>query len=217
MLRVGLTGGLACGKSTVAAMLQRRGAHVLNADRLAHELMQPGTPIYGEVVRRFGRDVVHPDGSINRPALASLAFEHGRVKELNGIVHPAVVERQEDWMREVGQRDPDGIAVVEAALLVEAGVASSFDKLVVVTCRPDQKVERFIARLHSLRPGGGFDRDAARAEAHRRISAQVPDEEKVRLAHFLIDNSGMLAALEPQVDRVWNELRASAAAKKGTP
>ena len=201
MLRVGLTGGLCSGKSAVAEMFRRRGAHVLHADQLAHELMRPGQPVYEQVVNHFGGDIIQPDGAIDRRKLAALAFEPGRIQELNRIVHPAVVKQQEAWMDEMAQRDARGIAMVEAALIVEAGVAKRFDKLVVVTSTPEQKIERFAARSPDA------DKEAARREARRRIAAQLPDEDKVKVADHVIDNSGTLAATERQVEKVFAELK----------
>ncbi len=204
MLKVGLTGGLACGKSVVGKMFVERGAHLIEADKIAHELMRPGEPVYYQVVRHFGPEIVDIDGSIDRARLASLVFP-GRVEELNRIVHPAVIRAQEEWMEEQGRRDPHAVAIVEAALIIEAGVGKRFDKLVVVTCEMEQKVERFAARLQ-------MDAAAARAEVERRMAAQAADEVKIRNADFLIDNSGPLDQLQPQVDKVWSELKRLAGA-----
>lgn len=210
MLRVGLTGGIASGKTVVGEMFQRLGAHLILADGIAHQLMQPGQAVYAEVVKQFGREIVNPDGTINRPKLAELAFgipgsgAPVRVKELNAIVHPAVIAHENAWMEEIAKRDPHAIAIVEAALILEAGTANRFDRLVVVTCRPEQRVQRFAAR-HKI------SEEAARAEVARRMSAQIPDGEKVKAAHFVIDNSGSLDATEEQVRRVYAKLRADAA------
>ena len=146
MLRVGLTGGLASGKSLVAELFERRGAHVIRADEIAHQLMAPGQSVYQEVVKHFGREIVKADGSIDRARLAALSFDGGRIAELNAIVHPAVIARQEQWMDEVGKENPQAVAMVEAALLMEAGVAGRFDKIVVVTCGGQQRASRFAAR-----------------------------------------------------------------------
>jgi dephospho-CoA kinase len=200
LLRVGLTGGVACGKTTVAEMLAQRGAHVVLADEVAHDLMRPGEPVYDEVVRHFGRDILGSDGAIDRKKLAEAAFGSGRIQELNQIVHPAVIARQEAWTNEIAVRDPEGIAVVEAALLLEAGVGKRFDKVVVVICTTPQKIERF-ARRHTL------DLAAAEREVTRRMAAQLPDEEKARAADYVIDNSGPLADLEVKVDALMAELR----------
>ena len=206
MLRVGLTGGVSCGKTTVAQMLAQRGAHVVLADEVAHQLMQPGEPVYYEVVRHFGPDIVGVDGAIDRKKLAEAAFGAGRIEELNRIVHPAVIAHQDAWMKEMAAKDPDGITVVEAALMLEAGVGKRFDKLVVVTSTLPQKIERF-ARRHNL------DLAAAEREVTRRMAAQLPDEEKVRVADYVIDNSGPLGELEAKVDTLMMELRQSAAKK----
>jgi dephospho-CoA kinase len=215
MLRVGLTGGVACGKSTVAHMMEERGAYLIQADMIAHELMKPGEPVYNEVVKRFGREIVNQNdgGTIDRMKLAEIAFGGGRIAELNKIVHPAVIQRQEDWMTEVGRRDADGIAVVEAALILEAGVGNRFDKLVVVTCPEEEKVRRFVLRSAAAEIARRLDPDTAHREIQRRMAAQFPDSEKVKVADFVIDNSGSLGQTEAQVDGVMEELRALAAAK----
>ena len=209
MLKVGLTGGVACGKSTIGGMLVARGARLVRADDIAHRLMSPGQPVYEEVVRRFGSSVVNPDGSINRPKLAEAAFGGGRVEELNRIVHPAVIDFQNWWMDEEGRRDPTAVVIVEAALILEAGVQRRFDKLIVVTARPDQKIERFAARQR-------LSFDEAKAEVERRSRAQIPDEEKVRAADYVIDNSGDLAAAERQVDALWPNLKRLAESQAAT-
>src|SRR5664279_6282111 len=130
MLRIGLTGGVACGKSTVGAMLAARGAHYLQADTLAHQLYAPGEPTYHAVIEHFGQEILNPDGTINRGRLANIAFPN-RIAELNAIVHPAVVDAQNQWMADAQRLDPEGVAVVEAALLLEAGADKDFDQLIV--------------------------------------------------------------------------------------
>ena len=205
MLRLGLTGGIASGKSAVGEIFVKLGAHLIQSDAVAHWLMQPGRAVYQEVVRRFGREILNGDGSINRARLAETAFGSPggappRVKELNEIVHPAVIDHENEWMEEIGQRDPNAIAIVEAALILEAGAAGRFDRLIVVTCHPQQRVLRFARRL-------GISEDAARAEVTRRMAAQIPDEEKIKAADFVIDNSGSLNATEEQARRVFAALR----------
>ncbi len=199
MLRVGLTGGVACGKSTIAAMFEKRGAHVVRADEIAHDLMAPGELVYQEVVAHFGRDILNADRTINRPKLANLAFP-SRIQELNSIVHPAVIAAQEAWMDQLEATDPSAVAIVEAALMIEAGAHERFDKLIVVVCKSDQKVTRYAERA-------GFPLDRARAEVERRMNAQMPEAEKVRIADFVIDNSGSLNEAEAQVEQVWQKLR----------
>jgi dephospho-CoA kinase len=202
MLRLGLTGGIASGKSTVAEMLARRGAHVLAADTLAHRLYAPGAPVYEAVVRGFGKGILDPDGVINRAKLAKAVFPD-RVGELNAIVHPAVIEAQNRWMTEIEGEDPGGIAVVEAALIFEAGAEKDFDKIMVVTCGWEQRIKRFARRT-------GLPLNAARVEVERRSAAQWSDEEKARRADYVVDNSDSVADLERQVEEVWAELQALA-------
>ena len=201
MLRVGLTGGVACGKSAIAAMMVKRGAHYLQADGLAHQLYEPGAVTYDDVVRRFGREILNADGTINRTRLANVVFPN-RIEELNAIVHPEVVKRQNIWMVEVQRKDPRGIAVVEAALLIEAGAHKDFDKVIVVTCDFERKVEHFARRTNA-------PLDVARFEVERRSAAQFSDEEKARHADYVIENSGSLEDAERQVEKIWSELRAS--------
>ncbi len=213
MLKVGLTGGIASGKSAVGEMLVALGAHLVQADRIAHELMRPGEAVYNEVVRHFGGEILNPDGSVNRTKLAEAAFgpatlpegaRASRVLELNRIVHPAVIRSQDAWLREIGRHDPQGVAVVEAALILEAGSADRFDRLIVVTCGPQQRVARFAARQK-------MDLKAARKEVHRRMAAQLPEEEKIKAADYVIDNSGSLEHTRELVRQVWEKLRTEAA------
>jgi dephospho-CoA kinase len=208
VLKVGLTGGIAAGKSVVGEMFAACGAHVIQADEIARQLMQPGEPVYQEVVRHFGPGILDSDGSVNRARLAQEAFgKPSRVEELNHIVHPAVIRRQEEWMEQVGQADPDGIAMVEAALILEAGVARRFDRLVVVTCRPEQRIQRWGRRLK-------VDEAAARSEVTRRMAAQLPDEEKIKAADYVIDNSGSLEQTEKQVRAIYPKLQQEAQRSK---
>jgi dephospho-CoA kinase len=212
MLKVGLTGGIASGKSVIGEMFVALGAHLVQADRLAHQVMDPGEPVYNQVVRHFGREILNPDGSINRPKLAELAFgapdlpedqRGSRVAELNSIVHPAVIRSQEDWMQAVGAQDRNAVAIVEAALILEAGMDKRFDRLIVVTCAPEQRAARFAARQK-------MDLESANKEVQRRMAAQFPDEKKVKAADYVIDNSGSLAATREQVTEIWKKLQAEA-------
>jgi dephospho-CoA kinase len=201
VLKVGLTGGIAAGKSVVGEMFAALGAYVIQADEISHQLMQPGQAVYREVVAHFGREILNPDGSVNRPRLAELAFSSkpSRVQELNQIVHPAVIRREEEWMEQVGQRDPQAVAIVEAALILEAGMARSLDRLVVVTCRPEQRIERWARRLN-------VDEETARREVMRRMAAQLPDEEKINAADYVVDNSGSLDETRRQVKVIYAQL-----------
>jgi dephospho-CoA kinase len=200
MLRVGLTGGVACGKSTVAKMFADLGAKIIDADLIAHELYRPGEEVYKELVKHFGEEIIKASGDLDRAKLASLVFDGGRVEELNKIVHPAVIKRQEQWMQEIGEKDPYAVAMVEAALIFEAGVKERFDKIIVVTCKPAQKVSRFGQRA-------GMPEALARVDVERRNRAQIPDEEKARRAHYVIDNSASLDETSHQVQRIYAELK----------
>lgn len=212
MLKVGLTGGIAAGKSVVGEMFVAQGARLVQADRIAHSLMQPGEAVYNEVVRHFGREILNRDGSVSREKLAETAFgpasdaagkRSSRIEELNRIVHPVVIRSQEAWMQEMGRQDRHAVAIVEAALILEAGAGERFDRLVVVTCSEDQRVARFAARQK-------IDIEAARKEVVRRMAAQLPDEEKIKVADYVIDNSGSLGQTREQVRQVWEKLRSEA-------
>jgi len=225
MLKVGLTGGIASGKSVVGEMFIALGARLVQADRIAHQLMLPGQPVYNEVVRHFGGGILNPDLSVNRKKLAEAAFgapsaadrsttptaglssgiqalptQASRIQELNRIVHPAVLRSQEEWMEEMGRQDPDAIAIVEAALIIEAGAAKTFDRLIVVTCSDEQRIARFAARQK-------LELDEARKEVERRMAAQLPEAEKIKAADYVIDNSGSLDQTREQVRKVWEKLR----------
>jgi dephospho-CoA kinase len=212
VLKVGLTGGIASGKSVVGEMFAVLGAHIIQADEISRQLMEPGEEVYREVVRHFGSGILNPDGSVNRSRLAENAFgtsagitetKPARVQELNQIVHPAVIRRQQEWMEQVAQRDPRAVAIVEAALILEAGMAESFDRLVVVTCSAEQRVERWATRLK-------VDKEAARHEVARRMAAQLPEEEKIEAADYVIDNSGTLRETRRQVEEVYAALKKDA-------
>jgi len=212
VLKVGLTGGIASGKSVVGEMFAALGAHIIQADEISRQLMEPGEEVYREVVRHFGSGILNPDGSVNRSRLAENAFgtsagitetKPARVQELNQIVHPAVIRRQQEWMEQVAQRDPRAVAIVEAALILEAGMAESLDRLVVVTCSAEQRVERWATRLK-------VDKEAARHEVARRMAAQLPEEEKIEAADYVIDNSGTLRETRRQVEEVYAALKKDA-------
>jgi dephospho-CoA kinase len=200
LLKIGLTGGVACGKTTVGEMFSALGARIALADDIARDLMQPAHQVYDRVVAAFGAEILNEDRTINRPRLADAAFPTGRIAELNAIVHPAVIDAEEEWMRQVFREDPKAIAIVEAALMLESGSWKHFDKMITITCTFEQKVERF-ARRHDL------TLDAARAEVERRMQAQATDEEKIRISQYVIDNSGPLEKTREQVARIWPSLK----------
>ncbi len=219
MLRVGLTGSLGSGKSTVAAMLRDLGAQVIEADVLGREMMEPGQPVYREIVEHFGREVVGPDGRLNRPRLAQIAFQDGRLQELNAIIHPAVIAAQQRWMEAIFARDPSAVAVIESALIFEVvrdarargetdSVLADFrrriDRVIVVTAPDDVKIARYVARINP----SPDDRDAAAVDARMRLAHQIPDAEKAAQADYVLDNSGDLDSLRAQVRELWQRLRA---------
>jgi dephospho-CoA kinase len=214
-LRVGLTGGLAGGKTTVAQMFSARGVHVMFADEVARELMQPGRAVYDEVVEHFGDSIVNPDKTINRSRLAEVVFGTNRIEELNRIVHPAVRVRMEQWIKEMSEFDPHGILMYEAALILEAGVGKYFDKLIVVTSSPQQKLERFAARARGSTDVDDAQRAKALRDAERRLGAQLSEEEKMAAADYVIDNSGTLTETERQVSEVFKELQQLVNQKRG--
>jgi dephospho-CoA kinase len=223
MLKVGLTGGLGSGKSTVASMLRGLGAHVIEADELGRTLMEPGHVVYDDIVRTFGRSVVTSDGRLDRPKLARLAFENGRLDELNAIVHPAVIAAQQQWMSDLFARQPAAVAVVESALIFEVerdarargeseGVLADwrnrFDAIIVVTAPDDVKIARYTARV-----GQGQEQGSLAADARVRLARQIPDAEKSARADFVIENTGDLAALRQKVESVWEKLMAEGASR----
>lgn len=208
MLKVGLTGGIATGKSLVSGMFRELGVHTIDADEIAHDLMRPGEKVYDEVVRRFGTEVLNADGTVNRAGLAELAFDQKRprIYELNSIVHPGVIERYERWMAEIGRREPNAIMMLEAALLLEAGLRRRFDCVIVVSCKPQQRIERWEKRLH-------VDSETARREVTRRMMAQAPDEAKIQAADYVIDNSGSVEETRKQVEKIHQALVSQAQVK----
>ncbi len=218
MLRVGLTGGLGSGKSTVAGFLRNLGAQVIQADELGRKMMEPGQQVYSQIVRTFGPEILNSDGHLNRARLAKLAFEGGRLNELNAIVHPAVIAAQQQWMEEVFARDPSAVAVVESALIFEvvrdaqargetASVLSNWrrriDRIIVVTAPDELKISRYAARLSP----SVFGRAAVEADARLRLSHQIPDAEKAPLADYVLDNSENIAHLQAQVQALWPRLK----------
>ena len=205
MLKIGLTGGIASGKSLVSQIFTELGGHSIDADEIAHELMLPGEAVYDDVVQKFGNEVLNPDKTVNRARLAELAFDkrRPRIYELNRIVHPGVIEKYEQWMESFRSREPDAIVMLEAALLLEAGLRKRFDRIIVVTCKPQQRIERWASR-HKL------DLDAAREEVTRRMMAQAPEEAKIQAADYVIDNSGTVDETRRQVQTIYETLRTQA-------
>ncbi|MCX7690671.1 dephospho-CoA kinase [Thermoflexus sp.] len=189
---IGLTGNIACGKSTVARMLAEKGAYIIDADAIAHEVIRKGTPAYEAILRRFGEGILGPDGEIDRRRLGAIVFRDlNALRDLEAIVHPAVLV---EIQRRI-QACPEAPAIViEAIKLIESGFARACDTLWVVTCSESEQVRRLM-----------IERGLTEEEARVRIRAQPPQEEKIRHAHVIIDNSGDLEATRRQVEQAWRE------------
>jgi dephospho-CoA kinase len=197
MLRVGLTGGLACGKSFVGAALESYGCLLIQADELGHEVLARGGEAYDDVAREFGSEILGENGEIDRRKLAGLAFgSPERLARLNALVHPRVVRREEQLLAGFAARDPHGIAVVEAAILIETGSHRRFDRIILVTCLEEQQVERAMRR-------DGAELAGIRA----RLSRQMPLDEKRKFADFVIDTSGEKESTLRQTRAVYQALR----------
>jgi dephospho-CoA kinase len=196
MLRVGLTGSIAVGKTFVSGVLAELGCRVLDADETAREVVEPGSPALLEVIAKFGDGVIKGDGTLDRVALGALVFaDAGKRSVLNSILHPYIIAQQDERLREWEALDPDGIAIVDAALMIESGGYKRFDKLIVVHCRADVQLERLMSR----------DK-LNRAEAERRIETQMPQEEKKKFADYLIDTSDGFEAARRRAVEVYGKL-----------
>ena len=197
MLRVGLTGGLASGKSFVGQALADAGCYLIEADQLGHEVLLPDGEAYAGVIGEFGREILDSTGLIDRKKLGRVVFDRPELLEkLNRLVHPPVFKREESMMAEIARRDPKAIVVVAAAILVETGSYKRFDRLIVVTCTLEQQIERAMKR-------GPYSRE----EVLARLSRQLPLEEKVLVADYVIDTSGTKENTLEQVRAVYNSLR----------
>lgn len=197
MLRVGLTGSIAVGKSFVTSVFAELGCRVLDADQTAREVVMPGAAGLEALVQSFGHDVLAPDGTLDRARMASIVFadEEKRLR-LNHILHPFIIARQDEILRGWEREDPNGIAIVDAALMIESGGYKRFDKLIVVHCRPEVQLERLMLR----------DK-LTLAEAQRRIASQMPQEEKQQYADYLIDTSDGFEPTRERTAEVYKELR----------
>ena len=197
MLKVGLTGGIASGKSFVGEALAGWGCFVIQADEIGHQVLAPGGEAYEDVIREFGGGIVAPDGSIDRRRLADLVFhDPERLARLNAIVHPPVLRREAELADAFFARDPHGIAVVEAAILIETGNHRRFDQLILVFCAQEQQIDRALRR-----------EGAAEADVRARIGRQMPLEEKRKYADFVIDTSGTKEETLRQACAVYETLR----------
>ena len=197
MLRVGLTGGLGSGKSFVGESLAALGCHLIRADELGHQVLAPGGEAYDGVVAEFGPSILDPDGTISRRRLAALVFEDPeRLARLSRLVHPPVIRREEELIRQFQAQDPSAIAVVEAAILIESGSHRRFDRVILAVCDREQQIER------AMRRDG-----LSRQEVLARLARQMPLEEKRKFAHYVIDTSGSKEDTLRHVRQTYDSLR----------
>ena len=220
MLRVALTGGVGSGKSAAATIFRELGAHVSQSDEMGRSLMQPGQPAFQAIVEHFGPGVLAEDGTLNRVTLAQIAFDQGRVEEINAIVHPLVIAAQGRWADAVSREDPTAVAIVESALVFETRYTAEgparqvdgspwrtrFDRIVVVTAPLETRRQRYIARL-----AASISDSAASADFDRRAAAQWTDERKRALADFVLVNDGSLRQLRDETAKLYAMLRQESA------
>ena len=203
MLKVGLTGSIAVGKSFVVSVLAELGCITFDADKVAHSVMKPGCPAYDDIVREFGESILAPDGSIDREKLGAIVFANeARRMRLNEIVHPRVIEEQNRLLQEAEAKNPHGISVVDAALMIESGGYKRFDKLIVVYCARETQIERLMRRNR-----------ITREDAERRVAAQMSSDEKQKYADYLIDTTGTFDETRLRVAEVFDALRQVSQAK----
>jgi dephospho-CoA kinase len=197
VIAFGLTGGVASGKSTVARYFQDLGAHIIDADRIGHEAIEPGRAAYQEILNHFGNGILDSDGHIDRKKLGPIVFANPQqLRALNVIVHPRIIARTEELAAEHQRRNPQSVVIIDAALIFESRIGGSLNKVIVAWCGPEQQVERLMAKA-----------GVSREEAERRIKSQMPVEEKRRRADYLIDCSSTMEETRRQVAAIYLELR----------
>lgn len=197
MILVGLTGGVATGKSTVAKMFKRCGAYIINADLLAHAVVEPGKPAWRAIAKMFGKTVLNPDRTVNRQALGSVVFQNpSKLRRLEQIIHPRVAREQARLTKQAGHEDPEAVVIYDVPLLFEAGIDARVDKVIVVTADRDTQISR-------LKNRNGF----TRADAIRRIRSQMPLRQKAAAADYVLDGTALRPRLLAQVRRLYRELR----------
>ena len=198
MLKVGLTGSIAVGKSFVLEVLRELGARTIDADQVARECVEPGTPGLAAVVREFGDGVLSPDRSLDRAKIGAIVFgDEAKREKLNAILHPFIIAKQDEIMRQWERETPDAMAVIDAALMIESGGYKRFHKLIVVHCQPEIQIQRLMKR-----------NKLSREEAELRVKSQMPQEEKMKYADYLIDTSQGFENARTQVHALWGKLRA---------
>ena len=207
MLIVGLTGGVASGKTAVSQILREEGAYLIDADQIARELVQPHTATWNELIKVFGKEILQEDGSIHRKRLAAKVFSDPEQRNLlNQILHPRIKTEMNKRVKEIGQKDPNAIVVIDAALLIELGDHREMDKVIVVTSTEKQQIER-------LKKRDGVDQE----EAQRVLSSQMPLEGKMKVADFVIQNEGSFEETRRRVKEVFQELKRIAIQRRGQP
>ena len=199
---VGVTGGIACGKSTVSELLSKKGAISINSDEIGHQLLKCGSPVMGALIEAFGADILDESGDVSRPKLGAIVFNDKAARErLNAIMHPPIVQQSRSEASRLVAEDANCVVLIDAPLLIEANSQDTVDVIVVVTASAQTQVQRLLERAIAQ------NRPASRAEAQARIDSQMPLSEKVKYADFVIENDGALEELEQKVDWLWHELR----------
>ncbi len=197
VIAFGLTGGIASGKSIVARYFESLGAKIIDADRIGHEVIERGRPAYQEIIGHFGNEILDSSGQIDRKRLGSIVFaDPHQLRALNAIVHPRIIAREGELARGFRDQNPRAVVIVDAALIFESGIGGNLRKVIVAWCRPEQQLERLMAKAA-----------VSREEAERRIRSQMPVEEKRRRANYAIDCSGSLEETRRQADAIYLELR----------
>ena len=199
---VGITGGIACGKTTVSERLAEKGAIPINADEIGHQLLKADSPVIGELVDVFGQGILEESGNVSRKKLGAIVFNDKSARErLNAILHPLIIQRSRSRARQLVLEDPSCVVLLDAPLLIEAGAYDSVDLIVVVTASPKIQLQRILERSHVQ------NRPLTENEAHARIDSQMPISEKIKYADVVIENDGTLEELNEKVDQLWNQLR----------
>ena len=204
MLNIGLTGGIACGKSTVAKMFVKNGAHLIDFDELAHEVQEPEKPAWKEVVNHFGKRILQPDKKINRVKLGNIVFaDKEKLSELNNIVHPLVYQEWHARLEKIGKKEKHAIVLSDIPLLFEGNMQHLFDLTMLVFIEPKEQIRRLMAR-----------NGVSKEEARKRLKSQMPISEKISLSDIVIDNEGSIPETEKRVGQVWQELLQQEKVKK---
>lgn len=198
---VGITGGIACGKTTVSELLTEKGAIPINADEIGHQLLKADSPVIDELINTFGPEILEESGDVSRKKLGAIVFQDKSARErLNAILHPLIIQRSRSRARQLVMEDPSCVVLLDAPLLIEAGAYDSVDLIVVVTAASETQLQRILERSHAQ------NRPLTESEAQARIDSQMPVSEKVKYADVVIENDGTLEELNKQVNQLWNQL-----------